>query len=121
MDKTYLLEVATYNVRRWWKRIQAHYPTVGDAPTVKLNNRLKTTAGRAFLEEGYIDLSTELFWEYTDRFTQDTIPHELAHIAAYRLYGDEGHGKGWYSVINTLDINTTRLHNMVNSRWSNRK
>lgn len=116
MDRKYLQDVADYNARIWWARLLKLWPSIGaTVPIVKLNNRLKSTAGRAFFSEGYIDLSTELFWEYTDRFVKDTIPHELAHLVAYRVYQDEGHGKGWYHVIRTAGIQTTRLHDMVNS------
>jgi len=124
MDKTYLQDVAGYNARRWWNIIRKHYPELSpNTPRVVLNNRLKTTAGRAFIENNppYIDLSTELFWEYTEQFTEDTIPHELAHIAAYILFGDSGHGKGWYTVLNTVGIKTTRLHHMVNTKHAQRK
>ena len=121
MDKAYLFDVATWTTRRWWKRFSEVYPQIGKVPEIKINARLKTTAGRAFLEENYIDLSAELFWEHTENFTSDTIPHELAHMVAYRVFGDEGHGKGWYSIIEQFDIKTARLHQMVNSRWSYRK
>ena len=85
---------------------------------VTLNNRLKTTAGRAFIEDDpqKIDLSTDLFEQYTDHMVRDTIPHELAHLVAYTVFADPGHGKGWYSVVEKMKIPTTRLHNMVNYR-----
>lgn len=124
MDKRYLQEVADYRVTYWWNKFRKEYPQISEkAPRVVLNNRLKTTAGRAFYEDNpqYIDLSTELFWEYTEEFLNDTIPHELAHLVAYTVYGDTGHGKGWKSVLSHMKINTTRLHNMVNTVHSKRK
>lgn len=121
MDKQYLLDVATFHVSVWWRRFVDVYPQLGEIPRVKLNGRLKTTAGRAFLEDHYIDLSPELMWEHTEQFCSDTIPHELAHLVAYRLHGDEGHGKGWKGIVAQFNIPTTRLHQMVNSKWQNRK
>lgn len=121
MDKQYLQDVAAYHARVWWKRFLQVYPTLGNTPRVVLNARLKTTAGRAFLEGGYIELSPELMWEHTENFCRDTIPHELAHLVAYRIHGDQGHGKGWKHIIKQFNIPTTRLHNMVNSKWQNRK
>lgn len=123
MDTKYLQEVAEYRVAYWWNKFVKLYPSIArkGIPPVKLNNRLKTTAGRAFYEDHYIDLSTELFWEYTEEFLHDTIPHELAHLVAYTVYGDTGHGRGWYTVINTMGIATTRLHNMVNSQHAKRR
>ena len=121
MDKQYLQDVAAYHVRIWWRKFLAVYPQLGETPRVKMNARLKTTAGRAFLEDWYIDLSPELMWEHTEQFCRDTIPHELAHLVAYRLHGDEGHGAGWKGIVREFNIPTTRLHNMVNSKWQYRK
>jgi SprT protein len=124
MDKTYLQEVAEFRIQFWWNKLKKEYPEIQqEYPKVKLNNRLKTTAGRAFIgnKPQYIDLSLELFWEYTEEFLTDTIPHELAHLVAYTVFGDEGHGKGWYSVLNKMGIKTSRLHNMVNTKHEKRR
>lgn len=123
MDKRYLQEVADYRVSYWWNRFRREYAGLSPIPPkVVLNNRLKTTAGRAFYENNpqYIDLSTELFWEYTEEFLRDTIPHELAHLVAYTVYGDPGHGKGWKEVVSHMGIKTSRLHNMVNTQHAKR-
>ena len=121
MDKQYLQDVAEFHVKLWWKRFLSRYPNLGDTPRVTLNARLKTTAGRAFLEDGYIELSPELMWEHTEQFTRDTIPHELAHLVAFKVYSDPGHGRGWKLIVREFNIPTTRLHHMVNSKWQNRK
>jgi SprT protein len=120
MDKQTLQDLAQYHVRRWWVKLLKQYPTIQRVtPVVTLNNRLKTTAGRAFIEDvpQRIDLSTELFAQYTERMIGDTIPHELAHLVAFTVYGDRGHGRGWYSVLDHMGIVTTRLHDMVNSNY----
>lgn len=119
MNTQYLQEVADFRVNTLWKRFRQVYPQLQEqTPRVVLNNRLKTTAGRAFIEgtPQYIDLSTELFWQYTENFIIDTIPHELAHLVAYTIYGDSGHGKGWKSILSQFNIKTTRLHQMVNQK-----
>lgn len=123
MNKLYLQDVADYQVTRWWKVLKKHYPSLGETPRAVLNNRLKTTAGRAWIQKDppYIDLSTELFWCNTKTFCEDTIPHELAHIVAYQVYKDPGHGKGWYTVLKVAGIKTTRMHNMMNHIDAQRK
>lgn len=124
MDRAYLQEVAEFRIHFWWNKFRSVYPQIQrEYPQIKLNNRLKTTAGRAFIAETpqYIDLSTELFWEYTEEFLCDTIPHELAHLVAYTVFGDSGHGKGWKTIISQFGIKTNRLHNMVNSNHARRK
>jgi SprT protein len=124
MDKQTLQDLAQYHVRAWWVKFLAQYPTIQRVtPLVTLNNRLKSTAGRAFIADvpQRIDLSTDLFTQYTEHMIQDTIPHELAHLVAYTIHGDKGHGKGWYSVLENMGIVTTRLHSMVNSRYRGRR
>lgn len=124
MNLQYLQEVADHRVGVLWPRFAAVWPTIQKSvPKVVINKRLKTTAGRAFLCDNpqYIDLSAELFWEYTEAFIVDTIPHELAHLVAYTVYGDEGHGKGWKTVCEKMNIKTSRLHQMVNSVHAKRK
>lgn len=124
MTKTELQDLAQYHARIRWVKFLKQYPTIQRAtPVVTLNNRLKTTAGRAFIEDvpQRIDLSTDLFTQYTDQMIHDTIPHELAHLVAYTIHGDKGHGKGWYSVLAKMGIATTRLHNMVNSSYRGKR
>ena len=124
MDKTYLQSVADHNVKMWWAKFRRQFPSICQhPPTVKLNSRLKTTAGRAWVDSKpqIIDLSTELFWEHTEHFVADTIPHELAHLVAFTIFGDPGHGRGWYTVLASMGINTTRCHDMVNSAHAMRK
>jgi predicted SprT family Zn-dependent metalloprotease len=108
----------------WWGILQSKYPTISKIrPAVKYNKRLKTTAGRAFIENKpqYIDLSNELLWEHPNDFFDDTIPHELAHCAAYTVFGDSGHGIGWKTVMRAIGLEPTRCHNMVNSKHEERK
>lgn len=122
MNTPYLSQVLEYQVKTWWARIRKHYPQLPNIiPGYSLNNRLKTTAGLAYCEEYRITVSSELFWQHTRQFCEDTIPHELAHLAAWYIFQDRGHGKGWYQVIETVNINTTRLHNMVNHKWETSK
>lgn len=51
----------------------------------------------------------------------DTIPHELAHIAAYRLTGyglkrGESHGKPWKDIMHTLGLPGDIYHDMLVKR-----
>ena len=117
-----LLQYAEGKASEWWFNIRRVYPVLPQArPIVKLNNRLKTTAGRAWYEENYIELSTELLCEHPAHFATDTIPHELAHIAAWHIFKDPGHGKGWKTVIAACKIRTTRLHTLINSAHAARR
>ncbi len=110
-----LQSFANEQAYNWWEAAKVIFAKNGDIgvlPLVKLNNRLKSTAGRAFIEHGYIDLSVSLMRDNMDYFARDTIPHELAHMIAWRLYGDRGHGKAWKWVAHTLYGANNRCHTM---------
>lgn len=77
---------------------------------VKMNNRLSTTAGRAWLEQGLVEFSTKLYNENKESFLDDTVGHEFAHIVAFQVFQDKGHGAGWKSVVNSLGVGTKRCH-----------
>ena len=76
----------------------------------RMNNRLTSTAGRAFLAERRIEFSSKLYSENQEKFLADTVGHEFAHIVAFDLYGDRGHGSGWYAVMRDLGIESSRCH-----------
>ena len=125
MDRQYLLDLATDKVRVHWARAQAAYPAVSgmSPPAVKINARLKTTAGLAYGTQHRVEFSAELMWEHTQHFIVDTIPHEVAHIVADLQYvGCKAHGAEWRSVMKFLSgIEPRRCHNLVNSVWEARK
>lgn len=70
--------------------------------TVKVvwNERLTTTAGRAFLRNGRIELNPTLLARAPDQIEM-VLVHEAAHIAAFRLFGANipAHGRHWRSLM----------------------
>lgn len=108
-----LQRLAEVWVDHWWKNALEKFAEfdIGARPAVKLNKRLTATAGRAFLDHDYMDLSVYLFERNIKDFCEDTIPHELAHFIAWRVYKDKGHGKAWKWVAHTLYGNPQRCHN----------
>lgn len=77
---------------------------VGAIPGVEWSKRMTKTAGVALLEDGKIRLSSPLFWQYPEGFIVEIVPHELAHIAAFRIFGDNGHGQGWRQCMQALGL-----------------
>lgn len=86
-------------------------------PKVKYNKRLKTTAGRAHIEEfpAFVELSHSLLWEHPIEMVNVTLPHELAHVAAWIIFEDGGHGKGWKTVMRAIGQEPTVYHTLTNT------
>jgi SprT protein len=86
-----------------------------------MNGRLTSTAGRAFLQEGRLEFSKTLYTQNVEAFLNDTVPHELAHIVAFRVFGDKGHGVHWKHVMNFLGFEPTRCHSYAVQKRSTAK
>lgn len=73
---------------------------VDTAVCVRWNDRLTTTAGRAFLRNGRIELNPALLARAPDQLPV-VLVHEAAHIAAFRLFGANipAHGRHWRSLM----------------------
>jgi SprT protein len=89
--------------------------------TFSMNGRLTSTAGRAFLQEGRLDFSKSLYAQNVENFLNDTVPHELAHIIAYRVYGSTGHDSAWRKVMDMLGFEPTRCHSYAVQKRSTAK
>lgn len=76
------------------------------------NTNLKgTVAGQAFLNENQIKINPVLFNRNKKQFFKDTIPHEVAHLVAYKVFRDCGHGDGWKHTMIRLGYVPKRCHN----------
>lgn len=123
MDKQTLQKIAARAVARAWDRLALRWPAtkLGTVPQIEINGRLKTTAGRAWLETGKIDISKTLMIDFTRQIITETIPHECAHIAAYRIFGygvkrGESHGKPWAMMMQDLGLPAEIYHDMIEKR-----
>lgn len=67
---------------------------------VEWNRRLSTTAGRAFVRSGRIELNPRLLATATDQI-EIVLVHEAAHVAAFRLFGADipAHGRHWRALM----------------------
>jgi predicted SprT family Zn-dependent metalloprotease len=85
-----------------------------DCPKIVVNNRLTSTAGRAFTELNQIDLGGKFLRVYPERMMWDTLPHEIAHQIDYNLNGwytrKPHHGAEWLAIVRILGIKTNPFH-----------
>jgi predicted SprT family Zn-dependent metalloprotease len=61
----------------------------------EINPNLRRTLGRAKLLNKTIEISGDHLANTSDEVLLDTVTHELAHIVAYYVYRDRGHGWCW--------------------------
>ncbi len=98
-------DLLAVNAGRVWAELQLIYPALNTfpLPIVRINNRLRTTGGRAWQETRIIEIANwSLKGNY--RYTMRSIlPHELIHQADYDLNGDSdlkcGHGAAWVQMM----------------------
>lgn len=109
-----MAELIVY-VDTYWHKATQLWPALMSkkVPTVVINPHLRTTAGRAFFDSNMVDFNKTLMEANKEYFINDTIPHELAHIIAFVLFGDDGHGAKWYEVFERMvGRPVERLHSM---------
>lgn len=102
-------------------KLNVHLPPdkVITPPVVSFDLR-GTTAGQAYYrpkdKEVGIRLNLGLFLkneEAKSYMLTVTIPHEMAHVAEYQIWGEAGHGSRWRYMMNLLGIhNPERTHNL---------
>lgn len=80
-------------------------------PTVHFNLR-GTTAGRAWPRKNVIEFNPILLDENPEVFVQQTVGHEVAHLAAWIKHpGTEPHGQAWRHIMWAIKLPAKRCHN----------
>lgn len=89
-------------------RLGIHLPP----PAVHVNIR-GTMAGQARIDDNQLRFNPQLLHQYGDQFIRDTVPHEVAHLAAYKAHGRRirPHGPEWKSIMRVLGADASRCHN----------
>lgn len=72
-----------------------------------------TSAGSAYLQYWTIRLNSVLLQENQQKFVDEVVPHELAHLLVYRRFGQAAapHGKEWrWMMEHVLEVSANRTH-----------
>jgi predicted SprT family Zn-dependent metalloprotease len=77
------------------------------------NDRLTTTAGRAFVRNGRVELNPVLL-ERAPLQVPMVLTHEVAHVATWRLFGDAAaaHGRPWRSLMRLAGVPPAVTHDI---------
>lgn len=88
------------------------YPTVlKDWKLNKIHFTIRgTTAGKARFSKNEIFINPGLFVRNREKFFETTIPHEIAHLIAFAVFRDNGHGEGWKHVMRLFKVPVNRCH-----------
>ncbi len=70
-------------------------------------------AGQALPDQWVIRLNTALLRQHGAAFVDETVPHEWAHLLAFKLYGSriKPHGKEWRGLMRLLGQRPDVCHN----------
>jgi predicted SprT family Zn-dependent metalloprotease len=93
----------------------------GPGVSVGWNDRLRTTAGRAFMSEGRIELNPTLLAPVPDEIDV-VLVHEAAHVAVWRLFGGgvPAHGRHWRALMRLAGLPPDVTHDLPIPRTANR-
>lgn len=91
---------AASELRQRAAALLAQWRVLATEVDVVWNDKLTTTAGRAFQRNGRIELNPTLLARAPDQLAM-VLTHEAAHIAAFRLFGASipAHGRHWRSLM----------------------
>tara|TARA_R110001599_G_scaffold65833_3_gene185718 strand:- start:1714 stop:2226 length:513 start_codon:yes stop_codon:yes gene_type:complete len=80
--------------------------------TCNLKQRGKA-AGTAYLQKNELRFNHFMYQQNPEEFVSTVVPHEVAHIIVYQIYGDtvRPHGKEWQAVMQKVyGIRPSRTH-----------
>ncbi|MBR7888432.1 SprT family zinc-dependent metalloprotease [Marinomonas sp. A79] len=81
-------------------------------PSYNLKQRGRA-AGTAHLHKNELRFNHFMFRQHPDQFLQSVVPHEVAHIIVFQIYGNsvKPHGKEWQAVMRKVyDQSPDRTH-----------
>ena len=87
-----------------------------DPPIVEFSTRMRTRAGEAHLRRNKVVFAMHFLMRETPETYDRTIGHEVAHIFAFRIHGDCGHGGWWKHTMRRIGLPPERCHTYKSSK-----
>lgn len=115
MDRNELQAIADDCLTVAWAKFSRLYTLKKPCPTIIINNRLKTTAGRCDYLKRVIDLAPIMFAENISEYRRVIIPHEIAHQIAWDIFEAPGHCPKWKSIMVKFGLSPDRCHTLSSS------
>lgn len=97
-------------------------PGFADRVRIGYNQRLRSTLGRALLNENRVELNTRLLLEHPDQLLE-TLVHELAHLAVRMRYGSlpAPHGSEFKAMMRAANLSGKATHNLPTSHLKQKR
>lgn len=115
-----LADLAEKKTRALIEKSEIHFTI--EIPTVEIRFDLRgQAAGKVTFQKNstpIIHYNIKLLRENKERFLNQTLPHEVAHVVAHTLYGTKirPHGPEWQNIVHLFGAEANRCHDYDTSR-----
>lgn len=101
---------------RYSRLAERHFQRAFPLPRLVIHKK-GAVAGTAHPQHYTIKLNGQLLMEHHDAFIEEVVPHELAHLLVYTVYGRvRPHGKEWQTLMQSVfNLPAKRTHTFINS------
>jgi len=87
-------------------------PELAEQVRIVYNPRLRTTLGRAMLDDRRVELNTRLLHEHPDQLVP-LLAHELAHVVVHARYGRvPAHGRHFRTLMRAVNMSPRATHDL---------
>ena len=93
------------------------------APVIQYSKR-GTTAGTATYSSNSVNFNMGIYNENVETFLSTTVPHEVAHLISYQVFGRDGtgHGRNWKFIMeHVFGVAAKRCHSYNVAHHKTRK
>ena len=102
----------TASIKKYMDKARELYPNADlPDPTISFNMKGATGLGQARYGARHfmIRINDQIAKKYLDDAINDTAPHEVAHLVAYKVYGRcQGHGPNWKRIMRQFGVPANR-------------